>query len=332
MTKRASTRLVSAIWAGLSGLARGLARSGVLNVVDLSQEIYPAKRVVSVGNLQAGGAGKTPLVAQLAREAHEKGLSVCILIRGYGGSWEHTGGVIDSQDSLRHKAKPTAAESGDEALLLSDLVPSAYIGVGADRVRAYRMACLEKGSGFDLVILDDGFQHWKIRKDLNIVAVTSGGPWSRVFRDSVSALKYADLVVWTKGDTRPFYIDAFAKEQVRVRFQLQAPAEEKKRVWLVTGIADSESARSSAARAGYQILKQISFPDHARYTSEDVDRILGQAKRENNWIAVTGKDWVKWREFSAFAGPVSQPVVVLEPELVFEEGREVWLQKLWANT
>jgi tetraacyldisaccharide 4'-kinase len=304
---------ISTVWSALSALMRAAVAAGIVRPRRLA-----AGRVVSVGNIQVGGSGKTPLVAQIAREAAERGLSVCILCRGYGAEWETRGGVI-SPESLRVDAH----ECGDEAALLHDLAPRAYIGVGADRVRQYEQARSRFGRDFDLVVLDDGFQHWKISKELEIVAVTSARRTRTIFRDFTSALRSAQLVVATKGDVPPI---GGRCPEVRVRFELAAPAS-RAPLWLVTGVADGGQAAQFIRDAGYPVARHISFPDHARYSEDMVRGILEGARKAGCAVVVTGKDWVKWRSFGIADGQVQ----VLEPAVVFEEGRELWSRTLWGS-
>jgi tetraacyldisaccharide-1-P 4'-kinase len=98
-------------------------------------------------------------------------------------------------------------------------------------------------------------------------------------------------------------------------------------VWLVTGVAQGKSVLELARASGYQVLKHVPFPDHARYIEPVVRGILAGAKQAGAAVAVTGKDWVKWRDL----GVSPDEVRVLEPELAFEEGRELWNQKLWGG-
>lgn len=200
----------------------------------------------------------------------------------------------------------------------------AYLGVGADRVRQFQ-AVWERAQGkIDLVILDDGFQNWKIHKDLEIVALTSARPGEILFRDHSRALKFADLIVWTKGVQRPHVP---GKPFVSVSYNLSAPLSSDP-LWLVTGIAHGESAFRVAVQAGYRITKHVSFGDHFAYHQFMVRDLLTQAFAENCKIALTGKDWVKWREL----GVAPREVVVLEPQLIFEkEGKDTWSQILWGK-
>lgn len=321
------TWMLSALWSGVNAGVRYAVKKGKLKPQRLDT------RVISVGNIQAGGAGKTPIVARIAREALERGLKTAILCRGYGGLWERKGGVIAPGSEA-----PEAEICGDEAALLHDLVPGAWIGVGADRIRSYQQ--LREKTPLDLVILDDGFQHWKIQRDLDVIALTSHSRFDVLYRDWPRVLGRAGLLVWTKGGIRP-PVDGAGL----VRMDFRIPSELAKRegsgpYWLVTGVADSGHVRLGAERAGLQIEEHFRFKDHARYSAAEVRRILQTARKSGRRLVVTGKDWVKWREFlndsSGAGGPNGgglRPgeILVLEPEIEIVEGQEHWRSVLWEG-
>ncbi|MGE0615358.1 MAG: tetraacyldisaccharide 4'-kinase [Bacteriovoracia bacterium] len=304
----------SFIWGTVNRLARRLHAWGFF-----SSEKLPSK-VISVGNIQVGGAGKTPIVARIAKEAVARGKSVAILCRGYGSLWEAGGGVIEPG-----MADQESGRCGDEAALLHQLVPGAWIGVGANRHKQYLAISERLGKAPDVVVLDDGFQNFQIDKDIEVVAVTSLRPGERVFRDFRGALGQADLVVWTKGSQRPA---VFGRPWAKVGFRL--PAGQGDAVMLVTGLADGAFVKSQLDKLNWKVTKHWSFPDHARYDESTAKEILEQARAQGCRIALTGKDWVKWREFPSAKAQVNQ-FVVFEPELVFESGRENWDRVLWGK-
>lgn len=287
-------------------------------------------RVVSVGNLQAGGTGKTPIAALLARQACERGLKTVILSRGYRGKWEKEkkGGII-APDSTA----PSAVICGDEPALLHDLAPKAWIGVGADRLKQYQIIRETMGVRPDLVILDDGFQHWKIERDVDLVAITSKTRKQVLFRDFTSAVTETDLLVWTKGKKRPSGFQG--KTMVRLNYEIPEEVITKiadSPLWLVTGLADGANALALLKQKGLQIKRHIQFKDHAHYTESNIREISTQATNDSCRLVITGKDWVKWREYKQVLDDVrKEQIVVLEPQLVFIEGRELWSRILWES-
>ncbi len=304
---------ISFIWGTASLTARALTAWGLL-----PSERLQAGRVISVGNLQAGGAGKTPLVAQIAREAVERGLTVCILSRGYKSSWEQSGGLIEPGTDV---VDPSLC--GDEPALLHERAPGAWIAVGADRVAAYKKAVDRKGGPFELVILDDGLQHWKIQRDLDVVAVTSARWWSKPFREFAVTLPTGALVVWTKGEAAPALQ---GQEWLRVRYKL-APGNGRP-VWLVSGVADSAAVQKSVEEAGWRVIGRVAREDHATYRRESLDALMESARIVGAHLATTGKDWVKWQAL----GIEREQVVVFEPELEFDvKGATRWRQTLWGS-
>ena len=324
-----TTFVGSLLWSSGSKIARALASTGALHSTKL--EGY----VISVGNLQAGGAGKTPLVAQIAREALAKKKSVCILTRGYGGECESTGAVL--KPALPSQSLDTdildPKKFGDEAVLLRDLAAGAWIAVGSDRVSQYHDACRVHGRPFDVVILDDGFQHWKILKDREILAVTSRSTSDTFHRDFVSEAGRADLLVWTKGETRPLSVELSGKPSAKVRYSLEVTKKDREsRYWLVSAIGDAESFRKTVETAGLEVVRETKLADHAAFSESKIEEWLKEAQEKNLKIAVTGKDWVKWRAQlpEIKLQDAKDRIAVFEPNLVFETGREVWEKVLWS--
>lgn len=206
-----------------------------------------ARSVVSVGNLQAGGSGKTPVVGLLAKQAVSKGKSVAVLLRGYGAERENQGGVIAP---FQEKVDPF--EYGDEAALIHQWVPEAWIGVGKDRVASFHgvwkaaksavfqnqpianfAATLEEKQDprdkflpvFDFVFLDDGFQQFRIHKDYELVLLTGHSRNTAFFRSYFSELKLAHGILLTKGDQVPSELMPDRKEIpcFNLKFQTSVP-------------------------------------------------------------------------------------------------------------
>jgi tetraacyldisaccharide 4'-kinase len=311
-----ATKSLSLIWGTINHTRRHLYDQGILK-----SEKLPS-RVISVGNLQVGGAGKTPLVTQIALEGVARDLKVCILTRGYRGQWESSGGVIHPGSEF---ADPQLC--GDEAALLHERVKQAWIGVGADRVSSFRRVCDHLKGQPDLVILDDGFQHRRVARDLDVLALTSATSEDVLYRERASAASRGDFLVWTKGETRP---EAFGRPLVKVQYVLPPPDVSFQKIWLFAGVAAPEDVLKTAKSAGYTIEKFFQFSDHQKYDEKDLLKWVETSERNNVKIALTGKDWVKWRQL--LQKKKIQNLRLLEPELEFLEGRETWVQALWGNS
>lgn len=307
---------LSLLWSLLNQLGYFLSR---WRVVKLSVP------VVSVGNIQAGGSGKTPVVIWAAQQAAQNGLQVLILTRGYGGKLKSSETVVIPPGRLA----VDPVRLGDESALMHLLCPEAWIAVGRDRVRGFFLAeevAAKTGVSFDLVLLEDGFQYWRLHRDYEWVTWTSL-PWGKgVFRDFFSTLKRADWVLWTKGDRAPHLPSS---RWVRCRYvflPLLAEALEKKSrgYWLVAGVAFPEQVASQLRAQGYPLRRLFAFPDHAQYHLSQIQALLDQAKKENIQILLTGKDAVKWQALLGAAWEESA-LQVIEPQLGWEEGSEAFL-------
>ncbi|HET9479650.1 MAG TPA: tetraacyldisaccharide 4'-kinase, partial [Pyrinomonadaceae bacterium] len=180
--------------------------------------------VISVGNITTGGTGKTPLVEWIARNLSNAGRKVCVLTRGYGRENPQSQVVVsDGQTILA-----TPAEAGDEPYLLAtNLLGSAAVICNADRISAGRYAI--EAFGTECFVLDDGFQHLRLARDLEIVTIDATNPWGSGeshrngghllpygrLREPLSGLRRADCVVLTRCDqTDPANLEAL-KHQIR---------------------------------------------------------------------------------------------------------------------
>jgi tetraacyldisaccharide 4'-kinase len=162
---------------------------------------YPAgAKVVSVGNLTVGGTGKTPLVEALARFYSDMGHRVAVVSRGYGRSGKKTLVVSDGKTVLED-----SSVTGDEPLMLARRLSGVPVLVGPDRVAASRKAVESFGS--TLILLDDGFQHRRIKRDMDVVVMRSGHPFGNGFvlpagplREPKKSLARADVIVLTGAE------------------------------------------------------------------------------------------------------------------------------------
>jgi lauroyl/myristoyl acyltransferase/tetraacyldisaccharide-1-P 4'-kinase len=232
-------------WHLVNRVRRALYRAGILRGKRLHRP------VISVGNIAAGGTGKTPAVIAICRRLVAEGLHVAVLTRGYQRGDQSYTGLVTSNDALKY---------GDEPVLIKNAAQVDVL-VGADR---YHNA---HGYDADVFVLDDGFQHLQLRRDLDLVIDAP----SRFYREDRSALKDADFVL-------PRTLRTLVPEELR-----------GKRVFAFAGLADNEQFFASLRAAGVDVAGTKGFRDHHRYTAED----LAALKRNGLPLVTSEKDKVK---------------------------------------
>jgi tetraacyldisaccharide 4'-kinase len=285
--------------------------------------------VISVGSVSAGGAGKTPMVLMLARILRHRGYAVRILTRGYKRSSDMTSRVEPFDD---------AAWQGDEPVLLAQRsgVP---VFVGADRYQAGVMAEHDEPSEKLVVhLLDDGFQHRKLARDVDIVLLTQADVEDTLLpagnlREPLSAIAEADVVVLREEEAASLrsVVAGLSGDQktpaiwlIRRSLSLGEAGE----VALPTkplafcGIARPENFTKMLAAQGYEPMDTVIFPDHHAYGDGDIRRLIEHARRvEANGFVTTEKDAVKLTPILRDRLETVGPVVVsrLSVELLDEQ-------------
>jgi tetraacyldisaccharide 4'-kinase len=261
--------------------------------------------VISVGNLTVGGTGKTPLVTWLAGRLLERGLPVAVVSRGYGG----TAGRGPLLVSVGHGPVVSAAACGDEPFLLATRLPGALVIVGADRVAAARLAA---SRGARAVVLDDGFQHRRLARDLDLVLLEASRPLAAerllpagVLREPPSSLRRADVVVATRcrvsSDLQRFERDVRALNPralvigsvTRFRGFADArgrPAPPPRLALAFCAIGNPAAFREDLAAQGVRLVGFHAFRDHHRYTSGELARLWAEAGRSGAELVTTEKD------------------------------------------
>ncbi len=266
--------------------------------------------VISVGNLTAGGTGKTPLVLWLAQRLHAQGARAAILTRGYGR--RDRGPLV--MNGLGDVSRYTPALMGDEPILLARRAPEATLGIGPDRfLLARQIMALEAQSPPQAFLLDDGFQHRQLARDLDIVVLDATDPFGSgallpagFLREPVSALSRAGVIVVHRAP-EPLPLELTAKIR---RFNSHAPivrtwteletvlelksdreaslfALKQQRVFAFCGIGNPEAFWRDLSRWGFDVACTRAFPDHYRYTKEDVVEIGRQAERSGAAVLLT---------------------------------------------
>jgi tetraacyldisaccharide 4'-kinase len=271
--------------------------------------------VVSVGNLAVGGRGKTPLVATVARLLAGAGESPAILSRGYGRRHPGAGPIVVSD---RDGIRADLDRSGDEPLMLARQLPGVSVVVAADRYAAGQLA--ETTLGATVHILDDGFQHLQLERDLDLVIVGREDiarpdtlPAGRL-REPLDTLVAADAVL-TADDEVVVELEGVDAPVFRLRRQDAGGAATPAPVIAVAGIAVPERFFGDLRQAGWQIAGQMVFRDHHRYSSQDLSRMVACVERHRaRGIVTTEKDFVRLLPFRPFPVPVWTVPYVLTPE------------------
>jgi tetraacyldisaccharide 4'-kinase len=289
-------------------LRRRLYRKGILN-----QQRLPGV-VISVGNLTVGGTGKTPMVLWIAERLAEKGKRVGILTRGYkGGQGANGEATSDEAELLRERL-------GDRVM----------IGVGPDR---YAKGQELSRRGVKWFVLDDGFQHLQLARDIDIVLIDAQNPFGggRVFpagrlREPRTALSRADAIVITRSTRAPAVEAAIGRDSNAPVFYAQTRLDSVMGVWS-EGLGDGEARRRklfafcgignpSAFVAdlrdwGFEIAGHRFFPDHNRYSPKQASEIEREASAAGaTGLICTEKDvfnlsGVHWRSFDLFVCRIS---------------------------
>lgn len=321
--------------AGLSTLY-GLgarARRGLYDRGWLQPRRLPCQ-VLSIGNLAVGGVGKTPLTAYLAQRFQAAGRRVAILSRGYGGKL--TGSQVIS-DGRRIFFKPP--EAGDEVYLLARKLPGIPVLSGADRYEAG----LQAWQAFhpDLILLDDGFQHFQLHRDLDVVLLDASRPFANgrllprgPLREPVNTLARPLVLVLTRYDHsrdeatwKALRTSLPAATVLRAAFHLSGAViqPEGRQVSLATltslklaalaGLARPEVFSASLQASGFDLKHTFVFPDHHTPTPEELAEVIAGARGHGvDAMITTEKDWVKMTDTWPAAMPLY--VVSLETELL----------------
>jgi tetraacyldisaccharide 4'-kinase len=252
--------------------------------------------VVSIGNIAAGGRGKTPFTALVARMLLEAGESPAVLSRGYARTEPGDEAVVVRD---REGIRADLARSGDEPLMLARQLPGAIVVTSRDRFVGGELA--EQRLGATVHVLDDGFQHFRVDRDVDIVLVKAADLTASTFpsgrlREPADVLVAADAIV---------ALDAFESPQPHAAFfrgrRRTAPAvfedgvnRAGERVLAVAGVADPEAFFEEVAAQGFAVAGTRRFGDHHPFSAADVARLLEEARAAKaRAILTTEKDYVR---------------------------------------
>lgn len=314
-----------------------LYHAGVLPVEHI------AVPVISVGNITAGGTGKTPLVEWLARVIAGEGRRVCILTRGYGRADVSRRVIVSDGEQILAETR----EGGDEPRLLAEKLRGlAAVISDANRVEAARWALENLRS--EVFILDDGFQHLRLARDLNILTLDATDPWGGMrllprgrLREPLRELKRADLIVITRAELAMDIEDLRARaetlsggrapvliartETLRITSLVAPPSEVfggahetdsiPQPLAAFCAIGNPQAFFAHVRREGLTLNHTRPFADHHVYTQGDMDDCVREAVRHGaRALLTTAKDAVKLRALN-----FALPCYVLEVALKFDD-------------
>jgi tetraacyldisaccharide 4'-kinase len=256
--------------------------------------------VISVGNLSVGGSGKTPVVAALARMLVEMGQRPAILSRGYARRRTNDGVVVVSDGT---RVLEPVENSGDEPQMLARALPRVPVLVCADRHLAGRLA--ERQFDCTVMLLDDGFQHLTLGRNVDVLVMPASDldeavlPSGRL-REPLDAASSADCVLVPGSDDDVTRVAAtFDRMPVFRVTNHYGPlrgidASAPTRVVAVAGIARPERFFSALREQGYELVREVRFPDHHWYSPGDLDRIRAIVKETGaDGVVTTEKDAVR---------------------------------------
>lgn len=308
-------------------------------------------RVISIGNITVGGTGKTPATIALAEEAKRRGFRPVVLTRGYKGSAKGPCFVGEGQRSRVKGQKPPATcclpldplICGDEPVLMAERLKDVPIVKGADRYEAGLFALqnlnsqlstlspqtdpLEVGNSQLLFILDDGFQHWKLYRDKDILLIDSENPFGNrallplgKLREPPGAIERADIIVLTKckgpggfqsreiegiiaeikkyNERAPVFLSGHSMVTISLQTgETISPDWLKgRKVFGFCALGNPDSFRDTVAAAGAVIAGFRTFRDHYKFSVADMAKIKEEAAKSGaEWIVTTEKDMIKIR-------------------------------------
>ena len=335
----------SLIYAGLvnlklSGFSHGLFRRRKLDCF-----------VISLGNVTVGGTGKTPTAQRLASDIRDMGYRVVILNRGYRAKWHGDVGIVSDGQRLQM----TAAEAGDEAYMLAKHLPQVPVLIGAERYETGRYAIEHFGA--EVAILDDGYQHWQLERDLDILLVDAVNVFGNGYilprgtlREPISHISRADVCLMTKVDqaaegSREYICETVHKynREARIVESIHEPrcfirlaewyeniggkgidvsAMRGRKIMAVSAIGNPASFEQTLSDIGTVIIESLRYPDHHDYSMQEMNDILQQAQSLGaEAIIITEKDAVKIPSEVIHAG-WDIPVYVICVQVTFQSGAQ----------
>lgn len=274
--------------------------------------------VICVGNLVAGGSGKTPTaiaLQQLLQTHYNNSKSSCFLTRGYGGAL--TGPCIVNNTH-------TVSQCGDESLLLQAYAP---VIISEDRVLGIKYA-MEKGR--DIVIMDDGFQNLSVHKNLSFIvidgksgfgngALLPAGPLREHIKDGTDRAHGFIIIHNDKGRISQKLLEQLPKDKpvFTAHLETNQKPEKNKNYIAFSGLGQPSKFFGTLKQNNYNVIDTIEYPDHYIYTHKDITALYKKAKDQKARLITTEKDLVRIPE------ELRADIEILKVELIFDEAKKL---------
>jgi len=288
-------------------------------------DVFKSKRlpcsIISIGNITVGGTGKTPMTIYVAKVVKQLGCNVAVISRGYKGKAEKIGGIVSDGKALLM----TPEIAGDEPYMMAKRLKDIPVIVGRNRLKAGRLAISKFAP--DVIVLDDGFQHLRLQRDLDFVLLDYRKPFGNghllprgVLREPASALLNANAIILTRSDTvnenemssslkrrrfyernkpvyrtfhHPFVYNIINGEKEKYEKNIKEALRQNsdcikgRTVFAFSGLADNHDFQQTVKSLGCNLSGYMGFPDHHPYSEKDLRDISAAANRSMSECLVT---------------------------------------------
>ena len=296
--------------------------------------------VISIGNITVGGTGKTPMTLYIAELVHKLGYEVVVISRGYKGELEKTGGIVSNGKTVLMGPE----KAGDEPFMLAGRLKNIPVIVGKNRFEAGMQAV--KKFNPDVIVLDDAFQHLKLKRDIDLVLLDSNSPFGNlhllprgVLREPLSVLLRADALIMTRSgrasetemekslaglkefiQSKPAFKNSHAPYAYIVKKGKHIPFEsistssflydfdflKDRKVFAFAGIARNDDFLRTVKSFKCDITDFLGFEDHHQYSVDDLEKILCLVEKENVEFLITTE-----KDYARIAHRIKWPVDLL---------------------
>lgn len=284
--------------------------------------------IISIGNIVSGGTGKTPVTICLAHYLKEKGYKVAVSHRGYKGEFESSIRLISNFIQVF----PEAEKAGDEANLMALRLAGIPVIVGKNRKDAIKK--LEKEfNDLEVIILDDSFQHLKVKHDIDIVVFKKGNFIGNgyvlpagILREPLVALKDSDYIIYNGDGVIPYVLTSYKKRILQGFYDVSFLYDQSgkkvsldklkaKKTALISGIGFPKSFEETVSKLGITFERHFIFTDHHQYKEEDINFLKGEDGELFDYLITTEKDFVKLKKIKLLIPVIIVPISLVLPEI-----------------